>query len=313
MSTVQAAAEAVPLTRIPEALAGLWRRCRPDDDDITLSRALTMNFVAVTRCETESCLQDAVGDLLQRHPCRAFLLTVDETCGEPTAGVAGESRRQGRCQEIVLERVGLRGSFRHFANLAGVIRPLLVNDIPTHLYWATGLPPDREPLRLLSKMADHCVLDSAMLDDPAADLSRLQAWTEGGPPCHDLSWLRLRPWRRALAEALEHFPWRAGERTVVTLRHGPGPGAIAGSRLLANWLQQRLEADTALEEVEAPGRQSPEAVELRHGDVEVLVAHDGDARLRVEVSLADQCLLPFHVAASRASPGQLLAGAIDMA
>lgn len=312
MTTLQATAEAVPLTRIPEALAGLWKKCRPESAEISLSRALTMNFVAVTRCDTEECLQETLGDILARHPCRAFFVSVDDTSDELTAEVSGESRGRGDCQEIVLERIDLRGAFRGFASLASVVRPLLVNDLPIHLYWATALPPDDRALRLLARMADHCIFDSALLEDPQADRIRIRS-SVGEQPIHDLSWLRLRPWRRALAEALEHLDWAWEVRTEATLRHGHGRGAVASSLLLAEWLEQRLDAETRLEEVEAPSRRTPEALELRHGDAEVLVSHDGDSRLKVEVSLADQCLLPFHVPASRGSSGHLLAAAIDMA
>ena len=49
------------------------------------------------------------------------------------------------------------------------------------------------------------------------------------------------------------------------------------------------------------------------GAAEVQISHAGDSRLKVEVSLADQCVLPFHIPASRGSAGKLLAAAIDMA
>ena len=126
----------------------------------------------------------------------------------------------------------------------------------------------------------------------------------------DLNWLRLRPWRRALAEAFELFPWTGRNRGAVSIRHGAGIGGQAGALLLAHWLEDRLGATVALDR--SGLAKIPYALEFHQDDVD-LRAEVKDAHIEVQVSTDASCYLPFSVPASRGRQGDLLAAAIDLA
>jgi hypothetical protein len=166
----------------------------------------------------------------------------------------------------------------------------------------------------MARLADQTIVESCRFRDPVGDLQRLQAIPEIAVV--DLAEFRLRPWRRALAEAFEQFGWRPEIATEATLLHGRTPGAVAASYTLSRWLLERLRAATELRPCD--DRDCPEGeplrLELVHGDVHVVVEHLGGAcRLRTTVTLADRCLLPYVTPASRGRIGDLLAAAVDRA
>ena len=65
------------ITRLEQSVAELWSRAREQHCDETLTRALTLNLVAVTDRAHEAELATVVERLLVRHPCRLFLVVVD--------------------------------------------------------------------------------------------------------------------------------------------------------------------------------------------------------------------------------------------
>ncbi len=302
----------VPLRGIPDALRSLWDLCRPAQADETLSRALTVNLLAVAPFAEAAGLRDTVTQLLRRLPCRAFLVLFDPERRELCADVQGATRSAGKAREIVLEQIELRVGPDGLAAVPGVIRPLLVNDIPTHLFWQDALPRNGDGLEQLLPLCDHAVVDSARFLDPETDLAGIRFLRTGHRRITDLSWLRARPWRRALAQAFELVPFDPATPTRVVLRHGLNPGALACSHLLATWLEERLQATVELQSGEADERPTPELLELWHGDEHVAVQRT-DGHLRVTVTRKDVCLLPFQVPASRGGCADLLAAAIDLA
>jgi glucose-6-phosphate dehydrogenase assembly protein OpcA len=299
----------VPLKRIPDALRELWRDCVPDTPGGDVSRALTINFVGLAVGGDSEPLLQAVDRLHRRSPCRAFLLLLDESAGEPRAEVAATMRGTGRTRELVLERIAVRMPGAWLQNAPGMIRPLLVNDLRSHLFWGASWPHDEGVFDALARLCDHAVVDSARFARPDAEIERLHAHRHHAPRITDLAWLRLRPWRRALAEAFERFPWHRGLRARATIRHGAD--ALAAAVLLGRWLGERIGAEVEYEGGRAGG-QNPEIVELCVGEVEVLVGTDGN-QLNVQVTTPEQCFLPWTAPISRGTVGDLLAAAIDLA
>jgi glucose-6-phosphate dehydrogenase assembly protein OpcA len=301
----------VELGRVGEALRALWHDCCPEDGEASVSRALTMNLVAAADRRDEDALRRALDRAIRRLPCRAFVVVLDDEVKEVHAEVSGRARVRGSGRDLVLEQIEVRCPGRWLGNAAGLIRPLLENDLPTHFYWASALPRSLQPLAAIAGLADQAVVDSARFEDPAVDLDRLSALRTDRSRIRDLTWLRLRPWRRALAEAFERFAFDRTTPTTVTVRHGRQAGAQAGALQLAQWLERKLDATVCLEDAAAGAHL--EAVAIRHGEVSIEAACGEDRRIRVHVTTAAACFLPFAVVASGATEGDLLAAAIDLA
>lgn len=304
---------AVDLTRLETALCELWKDLERQDRERPLSRALTLNLVGVWPDGDRRDAQHTLARLLLRHPCRALVLMPETSGGRLRASLVAQARPDGFLgRRLVLEQVTLAGGSSDLERAPGLVRPLLLSDLPTCLFWNGPLPPDARALRPLARLADRVIVDSSRFVAPAADLDRLQAGL--GPHPLDLSWFRVRPWRRALAEAFEHLAWQQGDPVAVDIGHGPHPGAVAASHLLAQWLRARLAANVQTRPVAVPEPEllEPAVLDLAHGHDKVVVRHEAlGLRLRVDVTRQDHCLLPFHLPGSRGSRGDLLAAAVD--
>ncbi|MBL8750284.1 MAG: glucose-6-phosphate dehydrogenase assembly protein OpcA [Planctomycetes bacterium] len=302
---------AVPLPKIPDALRGLWRACaagntNADDGDVT--RSLAINFVGVTTAADEGALRGAVERLHLRTPCRAFLLVIDPAATAVTAAVSATTRAHGSTQDIVLEEIAVRLPESGFERMPGLVRPLLVNDLPNHLYWAAPWPRTEPHFDDLARLCDHTVVDTRSFRAPERELTHVGARRERGQRITDLSWLRLRPWRRALAEAFERIPWQAGSPATATIRHGAA--ATSSALLLGDWLNARLAA-RIVRETDADAGSCPTRVTLRTGHDEVDLANE-TGHVTAHVTTKEFCHLPYRVPLSRGRDGDLLAAAIDL-
>ncbi len=295
--------------RIPEALRSLWRACLPDQQGADVARSLAINFVAVAAAAEEEALRLTVDKLLRRTPCRAFLVLLDPAAHPGTATLAATTRTHGALRDIVLEEITVRMPASAMPQITGLVRPLLENDLPNHLYWATRLPADEAMLDAMTALCDHLIVDSKRFGAVARELDAVQQRRRRGGRVTDLTWLRLRPWRRALAEAFDRIPWQPGVAVSGAIRHG-GNG-LAAAQLLANWLQARTQAKLALDPAGGPTALCPERVALAVGDCDILLASAGP-QVRVQVSTPERCDLPFHVPQSRGTDGDLVGAAIDL-
>jgi glucose-6-phosphate dehydrogenase assembly protein OpcA len=305
------AVQRTTIRRIPDALRDLWRACCPETPGGDVARALTVNFLGLAPVGDEAALREAVQRLLRRTPCRAFLLLLDPDSHEANAEVAAASRGKGSNRDIVLEEITVRMPPGWLSHVPGLVRPLLENDLPNHLWWSTRWPGDERTFDDLARLCDHSVVDSRRFGDPARELGRVQSLRTTGRRITDLQWLRLRPWRRALALAFERLPWRPGTAVRARLRHGPQGAAAA--LLLAEWLQARLDAHTRFElstATDAADDLDLVVVDLDGFEVELLAQ---GARVTAHVTTPERCFLPFHVPTSRGGDGDLLAAAIDIA
>ncbi len=305
-----AAEKPVGLTRIDREYAALWTSLEHDEPELPLGRAITANLIVVGDASDEDALIYTIDRVLLRHPCRAFLILRSDRAEALTAHLGIGLRPADTERIVVVELLTLSCGAGEFGKLPGLLRPLLVQDLPVQLFWARGMPDNAWELATMARLADHVVVDSSRFSHPRSDRARLQA-IQGITPV-DLAWLRLRPWRRALAEAFEHVDWQESEPTQVRILHGAG-GAVAAAHLLGDWLARRLRASIDYAEDPAPVVcTQPCELELQHGEAHVSIRFlEATQRLQVSVTLADRCLLPFCTPASLAPAGDLLAAAMD--
>ena len=297
-----------PPHKISDVLRSLWRTCSAGAGDSEVARSLAINFVGVAAAADEAELRDALDRLQRRTPCRAFLLLVGGEA-EVEAEVTATTLTHGATQDIVLEEIAIRLPESGFDAMPGLVRPLLVNDLPNHLFWGASWPRTERHFDDLAQLCEHVVIDSRRLQTPAHQLDLLAERRRNGQRLTDINWLRLRPWRRALAEAFERIPWRAGAQTAGKISYGKK--GLAGAMLLAAWLETKLGATIQLDASGASQSLCPERVELRIDGHEVQLEAPG-THILAHVTTPEHCYLPFKVPTSRGCDGDLLAAAIDI-
>lgn len=294
---------------IPEALRKIWRECCQEDADNSVSRALITNLVTVVTADRERAMRELLESLSARLPCRAFLVVIGPGDGSITAEVHGAAREHGTTRDLVLEQIELNVPESAFARVSGLVRPLLVHDIPTRLYWAAPWPADARRFDSLASMADLSILDSSRFLLPASDLDAIDTRRRRGMELVDLEWMRLRPWRRALAEVFERVRYEPSLHTTAVVRHGEG--ALSAATMMGRWLEKKLSARVVVESTGQAG--GLVAVDLQHGSSAAAVTLVDAGRIEIAVETEANCFLPFGVPASRGSERDLLAAAIDLA
>lgn len=299
-------------TALPQAVDALWDTCLRDNGGRDVARALTANFIGIADVRDAEFLQHTCELLQRRSPCRAFLALQDQDMRAHTASTSAATRSHGSLRDIVLERIDLTLPPRELQILPGLLRPLILDDLPSHLFWGLPWPTDdARTLDDLDELCRHTIVDSRRFADPARHLPLLAARRAAGNPITDLCWHRLRPWRRAFAEAFERFAWQPGTAVRGTLRHGAAQRSAA--MLLEDWLRKRLSAQIELapadREDDAGG---PAHAALHVGDIEIVIELRNDT-LVTHVTTPSHCYLPFAVAAPHTHDAQLLADAIDRA
>lgn len=206
------------------------------------TRARMSNLVVFSTAEAaEGGLNESLAEVSGRHPSRVLLLVADgEHDQAPRAWVSALCRMGDGGRRICSEQVSIRAGGEGVRRLPSVVRPLLVGDLPTALWWAVPTPPPShgELFLELAGMAGRVLWDSTGWSDEAGGLRSVGKWADGVDPrvgLADLAWTRLSPWRTAIARALG-----PGATAVSHVRIEHGPHALPKALLLAGWLADRL-------------------------------------------------------------------------
>ncbi len=223
------------------------------------------------------------------HPTRAIVVVADPAAAPRIEADLNLSCSATRGEQICVELVRLEVGGETALHLRSVVSPLLLPDVPVHL-WLAGAPPLTQALSPDAlELCERLVLDSDAYPDPAATLATLARTVErvpSVPPIGDLAWSRLRPWRELLGRAFETRELRgfAGGIEEVEVRCASTPPS-AEARLLAGWLSSRLEraGSPAPAVIHVPGYGSAGAVlgvaiRARHRDriARVEISGEGD-------------------------------------
>jgi glucose-6-phosphate dehydrogenase assembly protein OpcA len=285
----QAASLATPVWEAPGTtvpaigaqLANLW--VPPDQEGegqvvtekgLPHARASVLNLiVTVVDPDAADRVVRTMMDLGIRHPSRAIVLVAD-----PDAkGDAIDARISTHCHStggdddrICYEEVVLTVRGEAARHLSGIVAPLLIHDLPTHVWWP-GDPPFGHPVfDQLVGMADRLIVDSSDFGDLLTGyrrLSNLRRRSGGG----DLLWDRLGWWQELTAEFFDAPRFRrylanlnrlVVRYAVATTDTEPSPhearisdvapgirSPISQALLYAGWLASRLgwRRDRALE------------------------------------------------------------------
>ena len=297
-------------------LSSLWDAgMRSEDGDplvlekgLPHARASVLNLIVVV---VDDAAADRVVRTLMglgvRHPSRAIVLVPQPGHGDEPM----DARISTHCHElsngggdrVCYEEVVLTVRGEAAGHLSGVVAPLLIHDLPTHVWWP-GDPPFTDPtFGQVIEMGDRVLFDTADFGDLLGGLRRVGTLRRRSG-VGDMSWERLSWWQELTAQFFDAPRFR---------RYLPNLSRLQIRYAVASSSSSRREDD---EEV-APGVQSPMAQALlyagwiatrlgwrRHKTIDTI--HDGAFHLRLEGrhEMVDLDIRPEATDAAR--PGELL-------
>lgn len=253
-------------------LSRLWTASDAENKTVTEkglphARASVLNLIiTVPDEEAAQRVVRTMQGLGFRHPSRAIILVADrEADGAPLDAAITAHCHDNLfggdqvCYEVVVLTV--RGEAAE--HLAGIVAPLLIHDLPTHVWWP-GDPPFADPVfDQLVEIADRLIVDGTDFGDLLTGLRRL-ATLRRRSGVGDLAWRRLDWWQDLTAQFFDAPRFRrylpnlnrlAIRYAVAPQRRGPGrprrkpdaadaqPGVaspLAQPLLYAGWIASRL-------------------------------------------------------------------------
>ena len=200
-----------------------------------------------------------------RHPSRVIVLAADRSADGPPLDAAvtahchaGRDGGDQVCYDVVVLTV--RGEAAE--HLAGFVAPLLIHDLPTHVWWP-GDPPFGDPIfDQLVEMSDRVIVDGSDFTDLLLGFRRLGTLRRRSG-VGDLAWRRLGWWQELTAQFFDGPRFRRYlpnlNRLVIRYAvapsdRGPGPSGRADGAdvapgvssplavpiLYAGWIASRL-------------------------------------------------------------------------
>lgn len=194
---------------IEAQLAQLWTlpsadvARQPTHPGLPQARASVLNLiVTVADAEAADRVVHTMTDLGIRHPSRAIVLVAHPQA----SGDALDARITTHChhnagggERVCYDEIVLTVRGEAAAHLSGIVAPLLIHDLPTHVWWP-GDPPFGDPVfEQLVEMADRLIVDSSDFGDLLIGYRRL-ANLRRRSGVGDLAWDRLGWWQELTAE-----------------------------------------------------------------------------------------------------------------
>ena len=238
------------LSALNEARRKFATASRSEGDDHPHPRNCVMTLIAVAPDEKSEqlALQSAM-DIASHHPSLAIVIrnqpNIKEGLIRATVSahpVSGPFDQPAPCELVTLHVHG--GAATHISSL---VDPLLVSGVPTYMWWL-DTPDLRSPeLADALRVADALLLDSSHFQRPyqtfigLADLVDRSHHRLG---LADFQWVRLAPWREAVAQFF------APEERTVLMRGitevgldyaGVGRGNRVAAALLVGWFAKALD------------------------------------------------------------------------
>jgi len=227
--------------RILHEMADLWVSLGKQGEGQTgVLRACSMTLVvAAEESDDEQAIGETLAALMPEHPSRAIVIRFR---AEDQRALAARVFAQcwmpfGHRQQICCEQIEVTASDASLPDLAAVVLPLKVPDLPVILWCRSPRLFHLEAFPLLSSIAQKVVLDSLAFGEPPAALRDIRAALARGTMLADFSWTRLTRWRELIAQIFENRAQLTNLARVseIALTYS-SPAPTASAFYMAAWL-----------------------------------------------------------------------------
>ena len=274
--------------RILKEFRKLWLDLAKQDPNGVL-RACAMTLIVVAdEARDPQAIGENIAALMHEHPSRAIVIRVRQ-CPEQLleARVLAQCWMPfGRRQQICCEQVEIICSPASLADVANVVRALVVPDLPSILFSPSETLWFLPQFESLLPLAGKLVVDSCGMPDSTRVLGFLTALRGKVQRRADLVWSRLTPWREAVAQV---FDTPSRRRSVYDLsevrilyKADEEPSSVY---YLAGWFMHVLGAGVKLKIARGVG---PEFASIAH------VALSGQG-LEASIDVVDRCTVETRI------------------
>jgi glucose-6-phosphate dehydrogenase assembly protein OpcA len=197
--------------RILHDMADLWVSLgKQGEGDAGVLRACSMTLVVASEeSDDAQAIGETLAALMPEHPSRAIVIRFR---AEDQRALAARVFAQcwmpfGHRRQICCEQIEITASDASLPDLAAVVLPLTVPDLPVILWCRSPRLFHLPAFSQLTAIAQKVVLDSAAFSDVADALHQMSGMSgvaAAGPLLADLSWTRLTRWRELIAQIFEN-------------------------------------------------------------------------------------------------------------
>lgn len=214
------------------------------ENDAGVLRACSMTLVvAAEESDDAQKIGETLAALMPEHPSRAIVIRFRAADQRSLAArvIAQCWMPFGHRQQICCEQIEVTASDASLPDLAPVVVPLRVPDLPVILWCRSPRVFHLPEFAALAAITQKVVLDSASFSDQAAAVRELSQTAAAGCLLADLSWTRLTRWRELIAQIFENRAQLASLPQVsdILISHR-GSTRPATALYMAAWLLDGL-------------------------------------------------------------------------
>ncbi len=230
---------------ILKELADLWVSLGKQESEggTCVLRACSMTLVVLAEeSEDVSGLGETVAALMPEHPARTIVIRL-RGAGEHTLAERVYAQCWmpfGQRRQICCEQIEITASDAALADLAPVVLPLAVPDLPLIVWCRSARLVEMPEFRQIAAMAHKVVLDSSVMPDGRSALRLLADTSRRGVMLGDLSWTRLTRWREMLSQVFENRRYLALLDQVSSVRVSYGGSYEVSARYVGAWVLDAL-------------------------------------------------------------------------
>lgn len=265
--------------KILKDLRNLWLDLGRDTDVAGgVLRACGMTLVVATDASADmEDLRHLIGVLMHNHPARAIVLKLDGKAGLNATVFSQCWMPFGKHQQICAEGVEITAGFSELTDVAQLLLPLIVSDLPAVL-WCRGprIFSDHGFAPLLP-MVQKIIVDSTTVSDPYAAVAAVRDLRKQGRLVADLSWTKLTGLRELMASLFDEGT--AANIESARIFYG-GDAPTVSALYFTSWMERALPAARVTLERRGEGTRSIRSIVLT-GDCEVTLTRPDKATMEV--------------------------------
>ncbi len=239
------------LRRIEELLMLLWTPA--GEGDSTSVRACMGNLIVyLEREDDRNDIEYIIHEVVRARPSRVILMFAYPDLPDEPVQVSVSAHcwlEEHGGERVCSEQIRIRATGRRIQDLPGIVVPLLVSDVPVHLWWRDRFLEHQDIFEKFIDSIDHVIYEGLhwkKLPEKVARIEELMKRLQGRVAVTNFNWSRLLPWQQRIAQFFDHglYDRELDNLCRVSIEYHTPPQQTEGrffqALLLSGWLASQL-------------------------------------------------------------------------